>query len=431
MLARRLPRFKQAYRFMRYMAQRESWPRKDIESFQLQRLNWLWSHATTEVPYYKRLVQEYDLPSRFESLEQFCSSVPSLSKDKVRFAPNEFRSRSRSQGSWHRTGGSTGTPMRVYWSRDAHREMLWCKYRQLAKFGVDIFDRTVFIWGHDQSFAPGLSGSLARWKRPLVDRFRNRLRLSAYRLDKAACHDYMRKIRRFQPKLIYAYSSALELLAREAGSPINSLAACIVSAEPAPPAAVRRIEDAFGVPTAAEYGSVECGIIATESPDGQLRIREDVCFVECRPCGHTYELLVTVLNNPAFPLIRYAIEDHTDGPIGKTDYGFSTLANVVGRSNDFLRTATGKLLHPNAVKHVIEGSQLGRFRCVQDRSGQLTIQVESRKAIESDTKRTWVRQLSEMLEGYPVGVTSVETLPLTRAGKHRWVVCEMCDGNSI
>ena len=176
------------------MAERETWPRSAIEAFQLDRLNAVWQHAAVHVPYYRGLRAAAGLPLRFASLPEFGSSVPVLYKSEVQKKPQSFFSEQPQRGEWKRTGGSTGNPMSVYWASAAYLEMLRAKYRFHAMWGVDIFDRTAFLWGHSASFAPGLPGWLARLRQPLEDRLRSRIRLSAYRLGKNDLDTYLQRI---------------------------------------------------------------------------------------------------------------------------------------------------------------------------------------------------------------------------------------------
>jgi len=89
-LLRWLPRFQKAYREIEIAKERESWPRWKAE---------------------------------------FTSSVPLLPRDTVKDQPLAFISEKATNGSWQRTGGSTGKPLDIYWGHDAHLEMLRAKYR--------------------------------------------------------------------------------------------------------------------------------------------------------------------------------------------------------------------------------------------------------------------------------------------------------------
>src|SRR4029078_6534783 len=97
----------------------------------------------------------------------------------------------------------------------------------------------------------------------------------------------------------------------------------------------QRIESGLGAPVAREYGSQECGMIAMDDRDRQLRVREDQLLVEtlARADGQ-YDLIITPLNNPSFPLMRYAIGDLTDRPLDKPERGMAILSSVGGREND-------------------------------------------------------------------------------------------------
>lgn len=180
-VARHLPRFRQAYRELGVLAERESWSRTDIEEFQLTKLNDLWAHAKRHVPHYRELSARLALPARFDSLEHFQVSVPILSKEELR-SGSRFLSEEATPGKWHRTGGSTGSPLDTYWGRVAHRETLRARYRAYQQWDIDIFDRIAFIWGHSASLAPGIAGYIAKYRQPVEDWLRNRLRLSAYQL---------------------------------------------------------------------------------------------------------------------------------------------------------------------------------------------------------------------------------------------------------
>jgi phenylacetate-CoA ligase len=430
-LLRLLPRFRAAYRALAELERRESWSRAEVEAFQLDRLNALWSHAVHHVSYYRDLRKEKSLPERFASLLEFRARVPLLNKDLVRSSPRVFLSERAGPGSWQRTGGSTGSPMSVYWGAEAHREMLRAKYRVDASWGLDVFDRKVFLWGHAGSFAPGLAGWTARMRQPVEDRLRNRLRLSAYRLGPEDLADCLKRMERFRPASIYGYSTAMSLLAqyaRAAGFQCPSLKLAILSGEPAFPHLIEAVRGGLGIPAIIEYGAVECGFIAGQGREGKLRVREDMTMVETLPrADGLFDIVITVLNNPAFPLIRYAIEDVTAAPLEVPETGFAVLHNVWGRRNDMVVGRSGRLVHSQGIKHVFEYCPgVRRFRAYQNVEGELFVTVEAVCAAAPDTTEAR-RQLYELLEGYPVNIDVVHALPGTLAGKHRWIVSDLAE----
>ncbi len=427
--ARYLPRFRRAYRALGELEARERWSRDEIEQYQLDRINEQWQHAMKHVPYFQTRFSESSLPQRFESLEHYTQTMPITEKKQLRSDTENFLSKDRSIGKWYRTGGSTGVPLRIFRSNDSHRRMLWQKYRMEQAWGIDFFDRKAFVWGHAASFAPGLSGKIQRITLPWIDWLRNRTRLNAYRLAQSDLVRYLDEIAKRKIKVLYGYSTAITLLAKEAkrlDRRFPHLKLAILTAEPADPAMLAQCEEGLGAPAAIEYGSVECGIIATGLPDGTLRVREDAVYLEARlRSDKRYDLVVTVLDNSAFPLFRYAIEDITDEELQLGPIGFAALKNVSGRSNDILIAQSGRPVHPLAVKHAIElHNEVRRFKAHQHKSGEVVLTIEAPDSVSQAEFDGARKCLQELLEDYPVSINVVSQMTVNGAGKHRWVTSD-------
>ena len=426
-LLRLLPRFRKAYRELDTLAARENWSRAEIETWQLERLNAVWCHAVAHVPHYRRLAARLGLPARFTSLPEFSAAVPVLPRSEFKARPLDFLSERAAAGDWHVSSGSTGSPTSFYWGHDAHREALRCRYRAYAAWGVDILDRTAFLWSNSAAHKPGLGGRLARLRRPVEDWFRNRLRLSAYRLAPGDLRRHLRRLAAFRPALLYAYSTAAYLLAREAGAVgfhCASLRLCSLSAEPTPPHLIAAVEKAFGVPAAVEYGATECALIAGEGPDRTLRVREDLVLVQTRPTEDgRHEILLTVLGNPSFPLLRYAIGDVCDAPLGVPARGFAVLKNVAGRANDLIVSGSGRLLHPLRFDMLFGfawSQAVRRYHIHQQASGAVAVVVEVSEAVPARKVAQLKGELGELLEGCPLTVEVTTALPEVPR-KHRWI----------
>ncbi len=426
-----LPRFRRLESSLRELEQRESWSASEIAEFQLDRINAIWSTASQSVPYYARLAREMDLPPRFDSLDQYRQQIPVLNKEKVRSHPDDFLSSESRPGQWQRTGGSTGVPMSIFWERDAHFEMLRAKYRSEQAYGLDVFDKKVFLWGHSGSFAPGISGAVQRVKRPIEDHLRNRLRVSAYDLSPNQLLDNLLRIQSFKPKSMYGYSSAIDLIAAAAqrhNIELPSLRVAMLTAEPADELMLTRVGERLGCQALIEYGAVECGLIAYRMPDKRLRTRDDMVYVETIPNGtNSHDIVLTVLNNPSFPLMRYRIEDTTSDSHRRDSHGFGILTDVQGRSNDSLVSKSGRRLHPMKVKHVLEHWQdVRRFTARQYEDGAMKVTLEAPEKRPRDLDKLQSK-LESILEGYQVSIETVDQIPGNLAGKHRWIISDMCD----
>lgn len=436
-LIRWLPRFQKAYRELTNLESRESWSREEIDQFQLGRINTLWRQAIASVPYYEQLAGTRGLPSRFESLEEYRAMVPILHRDTVRQRPREFLARERRQGTWKRTSGSTGNPLSVYWSHEAHQEMLRCKYRFLAMWGVDIFDRTVYLWGQGNAYQEGWKGRWDRLRQPVEDWLRQRLRLSTSRLRKEDLRSHLQRMTAFQPALLYSYSKAGYLLAqeaRQAGVRVPSLKLTILSSERVYPEYIAEMEAALQVPTVIEYGSIECGLIACEDATRHLRVREDIVFLETIPQpGPCHKIIVTVLNNPDFPLLRYEIGDLTNAPLKRPPRGFAILTDVLGRCNSLLQTPAGHCIHPAQIEFFFETdtrSSVRRYDVHQRADGSVAALLELAQPVGPREVASWQRTLQEVVGGYPVEVNIVDEIPMSSSGKHRWIRSDLLSGTA-
>jgi phenylacetate-CoA ligase len=428
-LLRHLPRFKAARQALAELEAREKWSRAQIDSFQLERLNRLWDSTVKHAPYYRELTRTHGLPREFSSLSHFQAVCPILDKDMVRTRQKDFLSDIAGKGTWFHSGGSTGKPASYFRSNEAHREILRGRYRSHAMWGVDIFDRWAFLWGHAASFAPGMKGQIERWKRPLSDWLRSRLRLSAYDLSSQSLRKHLQKIDKFRPAAIYAYSTAAYLLAKEAkaiGFHCPSLKMLVMTAEPAFPHIVKECEEAFGVPAVAEYGSAETNTLAFECPDRTLRVRDDIFFVETpkREDGR-YDIVITVLNSLAFPLIRYAIGDVTNSPLIRPDAGFTMLGNIAGRHQDLIIDKSGQPIFAGWFEDVLEHQDaVRRYQVHQNATGELIVHLElqnSQAVIDKDR----IQRVFGERTGFGVTVEVDKELPPSRAGKHRWITSDL------
>jgi phenylacetate-CoA ligase len=414
---------------------REAWRRQQIEEYQLAKLNCLWKHAVCHVPYYRDLARTYGLSEQFRSLAEFRESVPLLPKGVVRRRPHHFLSERARPGCWRRTSGSTGTPMSLYADAASHREMLHAKYRLYDARGIDILDRTVYLWGNPDLMTGGWRGARSRAQLAVIDNIRGRRRMSAYHLDRTSLARCLDRIERFRPQVLYGFSNAIFMLAqqaRQSGFSSPGLKAVIMTSEPVTPRMRAAVEESFGTAAVIEYGATECELIAGQYPDETLRIREDLALLEALPCRpHGYELVVTVLTNPSFPLLRYRIADLTDGPLEYPEQGFAVLrGGIVGRRDDLLQTAGAGHVHASAIDAVFEerfiGSAIRRFRAHQDRSGALDVQIEVDQDKTLDVNLDDLRDtIATLLEGYPVYIRLTDHVEAAANTKHRPVTSEL------
>ncbi len=114
----------------------------------------------------------------------------------------------------------------------------------------------------------------------------------------------------------------------------------------------RKIEQKLKVKVVNLYSASELGPIASEDPDGRLRINEETLFVE-GPSGAPdpkvpERLVVTPLYAFGTPLIRYAPGDYVrfSGAASRNAFGLRRLDDVIGRQRNLFRRPDGSLFLP-------------------------------------------------------------------------------------
>lgn len=398
-----------------------------LRELQFRRLRGHLEFAYREVPYYRQLLDEHDLPpQRIESLEDF-SRLPHLTKDIIRTRFDDLRPRTRMRGVQRMTtGGSTGAPVSVLVDRERSAFTDATRLRAHRWFDVDMGVREIVVWGSPIELTRQDRIRAAR------DWLLNSKLLSAFDLGEEALASYARIVRAHHPRKLFGYASALALLAGYLGrggwrAPAEWPRAVFTTAEPLYDFQRTLIESVFACPAAVEYGARDAGLIANECPAGRLHIAAEGILVEV---GEDGELVVTNLESFAMPIIRYRT-----GDIGSLDdtpcscgRGLPLLRAVEGRRTDFLVTPDGRIMHALAVIYVLRDAPgLREFQVVQESLSRVTVavvpDVEFRQQNQDDT----ISRLRRLLgSGVEVDVRLVDSIPRP-SGKHRYVISQVAD----
>ena len=337
-------------------------------------------------------------------------------------------SEKRRPGKWHHTSGSTGVPLAIYRENHAELEMLACQPRLRALWGVDMSDKVV-LFRHRPPTSPSLSGLVHALSYAVKSFLLQRTRFAAYQLGKDDLRQDLRRIRDLRPVLIYGNASAIYLLALEAietGVTLDSLRLVVMTMELVSDAMHDKVQEAFHTNVITEYGAEECYVIAYGDGRHLLRVREDQVLVETLPTEDNFHrVIISVLGNPSFPLLRYEIGDLTDKPIYQVDSGFSALGHVIGRSVDYLISGQGRPIRALPLIDFLEAyPSIRRIRAHQSSDGKVLVLLE----VDSIASRIPVgaiqKRLVRFLEGQNVDVRLVEVLPKT-GHKHRWITSDI------
>jgi phenylacetate-CoA ligase len=419
-----------------YLAELESsqWlDRAGIERLQVQRLKALLGSALAHSPWHAERIRAAGLGLERElTLDEF-RRLPTMDKadaqaHRERMAWKEVPGGARR----YNTGGSSGQPLIFYYGRARQAADAACRMRARRWWGVEVGEPEVFLWG-----APVELNKTDRIK-TLRDRLFNQLLLNAFDMSAAVMDGYLDRILAFDPACVYGYASSLALLAAHAKSRGRSLKTPrlkVVGAtgEPLLPEQRRLIGEVFGAPVSNEYGCRDGGLVALESPAGQLLVNSETILVEIlgeggEPVapGEVGEVALTHLCSEAQPFIRYRTGDmaRQSAESCRAGRGLAVLGEVMGRTTDFVVRPDGAIMHALAVIYVLRAVEgVGEFKIVQRSPERLEVSVVPNAGWRNEAVERIVSQLRLRMESpVRVEVNLVEAIPPEASGKHRYVV---------
>lgn len=405
--------------------------RDAVQSYQLDRLCALLRHAGKYVPYYRDLFAEIGFDLKAISSLNALSRLPILDKAAVREASDRMISEAinRCKLRKNASGGSTGAPLQFYQGEDYDRE---------ATLTAPLFDQwtgwrrgevVCLLWG-----APTDLERYRLWRQRVRNWLQNRFLVDAFDIDDAKLEYAVEMIRRRRPVLVIAYASAAYLVARYMQRHDIKLdhppRAVLCSAEVLWPRYREVIEERFGCKAYNRYGSREVGMIAMECEHGTMHANDTGIIVEVENPNENGvgNLVVTQLDNIAFPFIRYRIGDvgavsYKDCPCGRA---LSSVTDLVGRVGDYIVAPDGMIIHGEWFTHLfydVEGVALFTFR--QTDSSRYVFEVQKDKGFNEGQFDHAIKTAQKKLgSSANVRVEFVERFETTPSGKHRFVINE-------
>ncbi len=285
-----------------------------VQTDAARRLRDLLAFAAAHLPYYREQFSRHGLNQEAVDPYAELNKLPVLTKPNVRAAAQRMTCPRVPGGLIARSsGGTTGDTLYFHVDRLRQAQDLAARLFMQSLFGVQPGERRVHLWG---SPLEARGGRLTRWR----DRLLNELLLDAFDLTPAKLDEYLKRIRQFQPRVLYGYPTAVTLLARHAAAHYGPrdfacLRLVVLTGEELTADQTAQIKSVFGAPVAGEYGNREVGLIAHDCPHGQMHVVSPHIHVEIMagsrptPLGHCGEIVCTTLNARGQPFIRYRVGD--------------------------------------------------------------------------------------------------------------------------
>jgi phenylacetate-CoA ligase len=408
-------------------------PQLEILAYQFRCLSALLAEAEAHVPYYREMFRNLGIRSRdIQSLSDF-SALPILTKDIIREREQELVREDVPKDKLRisHSGGSTGVPLsfRHDSSYDDFAEA--GTFRNLLQCGWKPGEMIAYVWGgNDQLYA------IPEWQLELRQYLRRRYQFDPFYSGAREMDDWLEKWHRIKPSVMFGYASTVARYAahiQAKGERVRPLKGVFTTAERLYRPQREVIASVFGCRVYDCYGSSEVRNIAAECSMGRMHVNADCVVLEVDRTGLAAKepapFIVTSLRNRMMPFIRYRSEDCGQLVDGACDCGsnFPLMDLNIARISDSVVLPGGRVVHGEFFTHLMYGSEgISSFQFHQTALDSIVLWIVP-GAGDSNARNRSVQEAVEKVKKLDptsemkVEVRTTEAIPLSRAGKHRFI----------
>lgn len=424
------------YRTMRFLRVSESLSEESLQAWQFRQLRKILTHVYEKVPYYRETFKQAGLDPRDMANLGDMLNFPLVSKEQYRDNVSKFIAEDVTKAALIRvyTGGTTGTPIPLYRSpSDFAREKAFEDYA-FWMLEMDPFCKSVYMRGEVDD---------KRGRYHYVGNFGRTLYLSSHNMGDMNLELYVKLIRDFRPRLLYALPSVATVLAgymdRMGMPPFDGLCWAFCPSENLYNFQTKLLERVFECRVGTFYGHAEHAVLATCCTKSRLyHVLPQYGYAELidgngdpvAEEGKSGEIVCTAFTNSCCPLIRYRTGDHAIYATKKCRCGrsYQTWKRIEGRGQA-LAVAKNRGLVPIGPDllctiHDKTYGKIRQFGIEQRHVGELTVKVvpyeySAMSEIREYFKRVFVDQFPG---NFDVKVDQVEKLTLSKSEKHLYFI---------
>jgi len=408
---------------------------EEIEAYQLKRLKELLVHCEQNVPFYRKRFRESGFSAgEFSSAEQM-RMIPPLTRRDLQeswqdIIADNYRGKKLYTGS---SGGSTGQPVSYRKDRDATSAGQAAHLLGWSFTGWQMNMKGLHVWGNPAT----VNEEWGRLSSRLKARIYRHHKFPAYRLhDGSRLDELYRMIKRERYDFIDGYTNAIFHFAEylKAGGLTfdHKIRYVLTTAENLHDFQRKTIEETIA-PVYDTYGCSEINSIAYECARCRKYHIIDphvlVEFGEPLDTVGTAALMITDLDNFAFPLVRYMNGDlgiPGAADAGDCDINFSVMAAVSGRETDLIKMKDGGVLSvPSFFGSMLlrKVNGLIQYQVEKVSEDMLHINLVTGDRFTPDDMKTIESALDEYIKGrIGYDIRFVDSIDVSGSGKFKLVV---------
>ena len=432
---RRYPEEERLIRHLHLLGKSQWWKRSEIEKFQEERFQKLITHAYENTPYYHNMFRNLKLkPDDLKSIEDL-QKLPILTKEDIRNNLGDLTAINYSKEELipSATGGSTGEPMRFFIDKKWNAWNMAAAYREWSWAGYNFGDKVAYLWGAPQDLSHQYE-----LKTKIFNLIQRTIWLNAYYMTEKTLDEYLRILRKFNPKIINAYASAIYLMAKymeKKGIENIRPKAILTSCEMLFDYQRETIERAFncevfdyysGRDTTLQAG--ECSLHSGYHLAIENAIIEFIKDDEHVAPGELGKIIITDLSNYAMPFIRYEIGDLgvPSDEMCPCMRGLPLMEKIVGRVTDTITTKEGKHIHGGFFTSLFFDTEgIKQFQFIQKKKDYAIFRIIKGEQYLQTELDTIIEKIYEQCGDMKIDVEFVKSIPLTKSGKCRLTISEV------
>ncbi len=416
---------------------RNTFTKEQWKEYQVKELRKILLHAYNTVPYYHKLYSEYGFKSAdFENFEiEDLKKLPYLEKEELRkYGSTSLLSSKRKIGSFLSSSGSTGTPVKIYFSKDVHQT--WnAAYEVRVRNWAGITYKVPRGMIGGRRILPEANAKPPYYRYNYAEK---QTYFSAYHLSLDTVSNYLEGMVKNKVEYMVGYAMSNYLLAdfiEKKGLQAPKLKAVLTSSEKLTSKMRETMERVYRCKVFDGYSGVEaCGLIS-ENNEGEFLFSPDTGVMEVVDedgievlNGDTGEVIATGLLNFDQPLIRYRIGDRVklaNNQKTVSDISMLKIEEIEGRKEDIITTLDGrKMVRFHSL--FLDLPELIVAQLIQDYLDHFTINLVVERGflkekIESEIKKRLCSQVGEV----SVVFNYLKDIPRNKNGKFRSVISKV------
>jgi phenylacetate-CoA ligase len=413
------------------LREHETWSSDRLRELELELLRRRALLAIERVPAYAGLVRHLPAVREARSVEEVLDLFPVLTKQHVRLNPEAFVPTGLRQSLLYgATSGTTGTPLKLFRTRDGVRRN-FAYFRRVRRWrGLSHWNRTATLLGRTP--VPKDQHTPPFWRYAW---FTKNLLLSSYHVGPTSVEGYADALAAFRPEQVVCIPSCVmpvaEFMARS-GRTLDSVRTVFTTAETLSAEQRTVLQTAFGAPVADQYGASEWTVWISQCENGTYHVHPEYGFLEVldhnakRVTEGRGRAVTTGFINDAMVLVRYDTGDFvtasstTSCSCGRA---FRIITSIDGRLEDSIVSPRGRVV-PGTLVSLFRGlSGIIEGQVVQTSASTLLVRIVADKTWSPLIERQIVEGIDNRVGGgLDITVQLVDAIPRTPAGKFRSVI---------